>query len=297
MASSETALISNCESILGLGDVARDVDPWATQNVFEVEFHNHHHWSLSCGDEVLLVSKYGLPSLPQERFPKARLIDTFQRLFPVATSKDVTSFTALFDVAIGQQHGSMLVVAQDAREEAARLSGQGTKIVPTKLTPELYRRVSNIDGTIIIDPHCICHAIGVILDGPARAECTPSRGARYNSGIRYVGGSATARLAVVVSDDGTVDVIPVLRPRIQQGVVEAHVTKLEAATRDNYHSVIGWLDKHRFYIDQSQCARINTALNRISSEPMDVGEFMIQWPEFIPVPECTADYFESEPCA
>jgi hypothetical protein len=107
------------------------------------------------------------------------LIDTFQRLFPEATEDDVSSFTALFDAAVEQRRGSMLVVAGDAETEAARLSGQGTKVRPTKLTPELYRRVSNIDGTIIVDPHCICHAVGVILDGPAREECTPARGARY----------------------------------------------------------------------------------------------------------------------
>src|SRR5690606_35683989 len=188
--------------------------PWETQNVFEIEFHDHYHWSLSCGDEVLLVSRYGAPSLPKDKFPRARLFDTFQRLFPEATTEDVAGFIALFDAAVEQRRGSMLVVALDAAAEAARLTGQGTTIVPTKLTPELYRRVSNIDGTIIVDPHCICHAVGVILDGPANKACTPSRGARYNSGVRYVAASATPRLAIVISDDRTVDVIPVLRPRI-----------------------------------------------------------------------------------
>lgn len=86
----------------------------------------------------------------------------------------------LFDAAVEQRHGSMLVAARDASDESKRLSGQGTKIVPTKLTPERYHRVSNIDGTIVVDPRCVCHAVGVILDGPAREECTPARGARYN---------------------------------------------------------------------------------------------------------------------
>src|SRR4051812_41392882 len=72
-----------------------------------------------------------------------------------------------FETAIQQRHGSMLVVARDAEAEAERLGGQGTRIEPTVLTPTLYRRVSDIDGTIIIDPHCVCYAIGVILDGPA----------------------------------------------------------------------------------------------------------------------------------
>ncbi len=294
MASSETALIANCESILGLGNASQGTDPWATQDLFEVEFHDHYHWSLSCGDEVLLVSRYGVPSLPNDRFPKARLIDTFQRLFPEATPEDVASFVALFDAAVGQRHGSMLVVAGDAAAEAARLSGQGTKVVPAKLTPELYRRVSNIDGTIIVDPHCVCHAVGVILDGPAREECTPSRGARYNSGIRYVGASETPRLAIVVSDDRTVDVIPVLRPRIRRGAVEEHVAKLEVSTRDNYHPVIAWLDKHRFYLNASQCVRVNTAQTRIESEPREVGEIRILRPEFEPDSRCTADYFSPE---
>lgn len=294
MASTETALIANCENILGLGNVSRDTDPWVTQNVFEVEFHDHYHWSLSCGDEMLLVSKYGVPSLPQERYPKARLVDTFQRLFPEAMAEEVAGFTTLFDVAVEQLHGSMLVVARDACEEAVRLSGQGTQILPAKMTPELYRRVSSIDGTIIMDPHGICHAIGVILDGQAREECTPARGARYNSGIRYVGASSTPRLAIVVSDDRTVDVIPVLRPRVLRSTLGVQISMLEASTHDNYHPAINWLDKHRFYLDQSQCDRINTELKRIKNEPMEVGEIRIQWNEFIPDPGCTSDYFTPE---
>ena len=294
MASSETALLANTECILGLGNIAQGTDPWATQNVFEVEFHDHYHWSLSCGDEVLLVSRYGAPSLPQEPFPKARLVDTFRRLFPEATTEDVGSFTALFDIAVAQRHGSMLVVARDASAEAARLQGQGTKIEPTKLTPGIYRRVSKIDGTVVIDPHCMCHAVGVILDGPANEDCTPSRGSRYNSGVRYVAASPAPRLAAVVSDDRTVDVIPVLRPRIRRNLVEEYVANLEASTVDNYHAAIGWLDKHRFYLDPSQCERVNAAQRRLDSEPREGGEIRVWRAAFEPDPQCTPDYFEPE---
>lgn len=294
MASPDATLLANTESILGLGDLAQGTDPWATQDVFEVEFHDHYHWSLSCGEEVLLVSRYGVPSLPQDKFPKARLLDTFHRLFPEAPPDAATSFEALFDVALAQRHGSMLVVAQDAAAEAERLSGQGTTIVPTKLTPELYRRVSNIDGTVIVDPNCICYAVGVILDGPANQHCTPSRGARYNSGIRYVAASTSPRLAVVVSDDKTVDVIPVLRPRVRRSIIEEHVAKLEAATVDNYHAAISWLDKHRFYLDQSQCDRVNAAQKRLDSHSRDVGEIRILREKFQSDPGCMPDYFEPE---
>jgi hypothetical protein len=294
MASSKIALIADCEKVLGLGNIADGVDPWVTQNIFEIEFLDHYHWHLSCGDEVLLVSRYGAPSLPQERFPRARLVDTYRRLFRETTDEDVETFTELFDTAVAQHHGSMLVVAQDAETEAERLRGQGTRVDPMRLTPELYQRVSGIDGTIIVDPHCVCHAIGVILDGPARSECTPSRGSRYNSGIRYVKATNTPRLAVVVSDDRTVDVIPVLRPRKKRSEIEENIAKLQSSNRDNYHPAINWLDRHRFYLDQGQCNQVNAVLERIRSETMEVGEIMIQWPEFLPNPGLDEEYFESE---
>ena len=243
----------------------------------------------------MLVSRYGVPSLPQAKFPIDRLLDTYQRLFPEADESDVRRFAALFRSAIDQQHGSMLIVARDAASEADRFQGQGTKIEPTKLTPDLYRQVSGIDGTVIVDPHCTCYAIGVILDGPARPECTPSRGARYNSSIRYVGSSDVPRLAVVVSDDQTVDVIPLLLPRIRRSALEEAISDLEAATLDSYESAINWLNRHRFYLSQEQCNRINAALFRIMEAPLEIGEIRLNWAEFSPDPGLDDSYFESEP--
>ena len=294
MASSQTSLIADCEKIFGLGKVAVGVDPRTSQNVFEIEFLDHHFWRLSCGGEVMLVSKYGVPSLPQEKFPKDRVLDTYQRLFPESEEEDLDRFAELFVTAINQRYGSMLIVARDAASEAERLREQGTKIEPMKLTPDLYRQVSGIDGTIIIDPHGFCHAIGVILDGAATSECTPSRGARYNSGIRYVGSSDIPRLAVVVSDDRTVDVIPLLRPRIKCSTIDKTIAALETASRDNYHAAISWLDGHRFYLDQGQCDRINTALTRIHTEPREVGEISISWKQFSPHPDFDDSYLEGE---
>lgn len=66
--------------------------------------------------------------------------------------------------------------------------------------------MSRIDGAVLACPNGVCHAIGVILDGQADPGCTPARGSRYNSALRYVVGKP--RLAVVVSEDRTVDVIP-----------------------------------------------------------------------------------------
>ena len=186
--------------------------------------------------------KYGRPSLPQEELSRARLLDTYQRLFPAAGKEDSDHFLDLCQAAVEQRHGSMLVVAEDAECEAARLQSQGTRIEPTKLTPKLYRQVSGIDGAVLVDPHGVCYAIGVILDGPAHPACTPSRGARYNSGIRYVHATDTQCLAVIVSDDQTVDVIPDMRLRIKRSAIVtaiAEPSKLRPQTTTMRRST-GW---------------------------------------------------------
>ncbi len=294
MASPKIALIADCKNIYGLGNTVTNSDLWTEQKVFEIEFLDHYHWRLLCGEEVMLVSRYGTPSLPQEKFPRERLLDTYKRLFPKSREEDIAHFAELFETAVNQRLGSMLIVAEDAKSEADRLQGQGTKIEPTKLTPDLYRQSSGIDGSILIDPHGICYAIGVILDGSARPECAPSRGARYNSGIRYVSATNIPRLAVVVSDDHTVDVIPVLPLRIKRSDIDSAIEKLESATRHTCHPAINWLNHHRFYLNQEQCDQVNTTLKRIKSELLEAGEITMDWKLFSPHPDLDDSYFENE---
>ncbi|MDE0228621.1 MAG: diadenylate cyclase [Spirochaetaceae bacterium] len=209
MAQPETALIADCERIFGLGTVASSDGRYASPDTVVVEFLDRCHWRLLHDDQVMLVSRHGSPSLPDAP-PRHRLVDTYRNLFPEADREAVDRFIELFEAAVGQPHGNMLIVAKEAAAEASRLAGQGTRIAPTVLTPNLYHQASGMDGAVIVDPHGTCHAIGVILDGPATPDGTASRGARYNSAVRYVCSSHVARLAVVVSEDQTVDVIPVL---------------------------------------------------------------------------------------
>lgn len=242
----------------------------------------------------MLISKYGNPSLPQEPFPTERLTDTFQRLFPNARPSDVARFMELCQAALHAGHGSTLVVAEDAEKEARRLQRQGARVAPTRLTPELFGQASSIDGAILIDPRNNCHAIGVILDGAATPECTPARGSRYNSAIRYVKSSDRHRLAVIVSDDRTVDVFPLLRPRIKSSAINKALIELESSSKDDYHESINWLDRHRFYLNRNQCDRINSALERIGLEPREVGEAHLLRSEFIPDPDFDETYLEAE---
>ena len=296
MASGQISLVADSEKIYGLGRLASGVKPWVTQDVFQIEFLGHYHWHLSCGEEVMLISKYGIPSLPQEPFPKEHLADTFRRLFPESRPSDLSRFMELFRVATNADHGSTMVIAQDAREEAERLQRQGTRVAATRLTAELFRQVSSIDGAILVSPDGDCHAVGVILDGAALDECTPARGSRYNSAIRYVHSCDTPRLAVVVSDDQTVDVVPLPRPNIKASQIRKAIAELESSSNDDYHEWINWLDGHRFYLDQSQCDRINAACRRIADQVEEADEIYIGPEEFVPDPAFNKAYLDDD-CA
>lgn len=274
MAAADVALIADSEQIYGLGRLDSTYDP-RLQDAFTIDFLDHYHWELRCGSQVMLRSHYGVPRLPFEVIEMDLFKSNYVRLFPQSSPQEQSHIWDLFNVVICQNRGSMIVVAEDAASEAQRLAQQGTGIKPVRLTEQLLRRVSKIDGTIILDPSGQCHAIGVILDGAANNECTPSRGSRFNSAMRYVHSASAKRFAIVVSDDRTVDILPLLRPRISRALLESNIAKFEIATLDNYHKARSWLDSHRFYLDALQCTRVNAALDRLQALPRDVGEIYI----------------------
>ena len=296
MSSLGGVLLADCGKILGLGRVrptSADDGSLGRGKVFEVEFLGRHHWRLSSGEDVLLVCRDGVPSLPRPITPD-HLEDTYRRLFPEAGEAGTERFLKLFGAAVAQGHGSMLVVAEDAEHEAGRLRREGAVVDPVELTSELYRQVSSIDGAILVDPFGVCHAVGVILDGMTQPECTPSRGARFNSGVRYVYAGEASRLAIVVSDDETVDVIPELRPRVRRADVEGLVVTLEKAGLENGRRVANSVDQMRFYLNEAQCDRVNRAIGRIGTEIGEVGEVWFAPDEFEPDPRLDDSYFRQE---
>lgn len=270
MATLGVGLIANTQYIFGLGKL-RESHDYSAQDAFTVVFLDHYYWELRCGSQPLVRSHYAIPKLPQEPFDKTAFLTNYERLFPSSSQEDGLNIWKLMLIQTRQKHGSMIVVAEDAASEADRLSKQGTNIIPTRLTESLFRSVSGIDGTILLDPSGYCHAIGIILDGEANDNCTPSRGSRFNSGVRYVQSDNHRRLAIVVSDDHTADIIPRLRPLVSSSKIEQHIVQLETATLNNYHKSQNWLDKHRFYFNDEQCSRINCAIERLDALPMEVG--------------------------
>ena len=150
------------------------------------------------------------------------------RIFKGMTAERAEELTALIKEAEQVTHGTMLLISGNAEAEAKRLSTQATPLVPCKLTPHLLRHLTPIDGAILIAPDGFCHAIGTILDGMATDKGDPGRGARFNSAVRYVETSKTPCLAVVVSADGGVDLVPNLRPAIARASIDQTIVELRA---------------------------------------------------------------------
>jgi DisA bacterial checkpoint controller nucleotide-binding len=109
--------------------------------------------------------------------------------------------------ATRQGRGTNVLISADAFREAARLSSQCTRVVPFELTSAVMERATAIDGTVVMDPNGICHAIGAILDGAVSRRGSPARGGRFNSALMYLDSCPSPALIVVVSQDGMVDLV------------------------------------------------------------------------------------------
>ena len=226
MASERFALICSDGKIHGIGNLA-ELHPPGQQDAFTVNFLDHYQWELRLGPQVLMYSRFREPKLPQMSIERAQFVSNYLRLFKTASSTDANNAWILFEACVSLEHGTMLVVSEDAETEADRLKDQGTPVEPVLMTLDLLHRVTGIDGSILLDPAGRCYAIGVILDGTATEECSPARGSRYNSALRYVGVAPVPRMAIVVSEDRTVDLVPLLRPPISKQELNARILSFE----------------------------------------------------------------------
>lgn len=200
--------------------------------------------------------------------------------------------------AIEQKHGTMLVILEDAAKEAERLQGQSTRIKPVKLDAEVLRYVTSIDGAVLVDPQGVCHAIGVILDGVATKKGSSSRGARYNSAIRYQAQKPSC-LAIVISEDGSIDLIPDLKPQILRSIITDAVNQLRAlrdaptVERKAYISTMHVLQSASFYLLPEVCSEINE-INKVIAKRLEAEwtrGFRPIYPDFVPNDEMNDGYF------
>jgi hypothetical protein len=219
-----------------------------------------------------------------------------ERLLPGA---DQPRLMMLAEAAGQHQHGAMLVISSDAREEAEWLAPQAWVVEPVMLEPELLRQITSMDGGVLIDAKGYCHAIGVILDGKACGAEDPARGSRFNNAIRYIESGAPSAIVVVYSADGGIDILPRLQPRVKRSAVQSAVeTYLSLSTPGRRQSgrADAWnqVERLRFYLSEEQCRLLNearTALNRWDEEH---DRFIVMWQKFVPNPDMNETYWLPE---
>ena len=202
-----TGLVSDAAHVFGLGYVV-DEDAPQYEPLATVHFTNHYGWELRHAGHTLMRVVSNTPRLPQGKVQADNFARVLRQVFPGVDDAGVDYLWELALEASGQSHGTMLCISAGAKPEAERLRRQCFRVVPRPMTTSVLRQASCIDGAVLIEPSGVCFAIGVILDGQATEKGDSSRGARYNSAVRYVSSSPYPCLAVVVSEDGWIDLLP-----------------------------------------------------------------------------------------
>lgn len=251
-------------------------------------------WEVRWGSDRYMQVAFGRPALPASPISSGAFADTLERRL---AGCDIARLWTLVTAAQEFGHGTTIVVAEAAQEEAARLGAQGQPIEPRLLSTSELESVAAVDGAILVDPEAKCHAFGIILDGQADGEGDPARGSRYNSAVRYCRSSPHRCAAIIISDDGTVDLIPKLRRRIERARVtdalEVFESTIEIDDDDGepYARARRELERLAFYLSADQCDRANRIDQAIWDRRAVRGGIVLRLPPFEPDPEMDDSYF------
>jgi hypothetical protein len=180
---------------------------------FLIEFTGRNNWIFKLIDPESNIKPYFkasnglisglLPKIDRNHFSKE-----FTRVFGDDNKSKIPTLMKCLELAIGMQHGCILIISNIANDESERLKTQSITISPTHFSEKMLSGLFEVDGAVLIDLEGMCHAFGVILDG----TCNPGigergRGSRYNSVVKYVNGQSGKALGLVISDDGDLNII------------------------------------------------------------------------------------------
>lgn len=296
-ADQSTSIISDGNEVFGLGRLTGQYSP-KDESLYIIQFVDHYHWVATHNNQPLMRCKYGLPGLVREGIDRGTFQDICTRLFAIAKPR-INQLYEIAMAAIHQQHGALVVISDGAAAEAERLKNQSFPIKPLPLTTQNVLSFSAIDGAVLVDTKAICHAIGVILDGPATSKGDASRGSRYNSAVRYVEFIKPTYpcLIIVVSEDGMVDLIPNLKPRIQRSTIDDRIQQFVEITRQTdpdrkrFYKLNSFFEDNAFYLSVEDCKLINEHRKSIESKLMADGSLTITKPDLYPDEDMESSYY------
>jgi len=207
----DKALVSDGAKIKGITDCSQPMPGKA----FNIDFGGYACWEITqahSDKKLLLRYKAGKISTISHKMSDEKIYARFKE---EGISDEILQDQYLpnLKAARDSKHGSILVFIDSAKHEATRLKKGSFSVRPFELRPENVQMYTKMDGALLIDMNCNCHALGVILDGIEDEKADSSRGARYNSAHRYYHYYTKLYpgekcLIAVVSDDGMMDFFP-----------------------------------------------------------------------------------------
>ena len=124
-----------------------------------------------------------------------------------------------------------------------------------------------------------------------------SRGSRYNSAVRYQSTACAGSIVVVISDDGTVDLVPRLRPRVRREHVEEAVRAFPACCEAEYvdggefSRTYDLVKSFAFYLDDEQCRIVNEHYETEMNRRFEGGDLALFLTPLQPHPDMNESYF------
>jgi len=291
-------LLSTPTAVYGLGRQVGNYDAH-NENLFRVDFIGQHKWELLHDNQSMMHVEFGEPRLPAKPINEQKFKSDIRRLFSEIKRESLDQLWGLAITAANQKHGTLLVISNSAASESERLAVQSMPIEPVLLTEQDIPMLTAIDGAILISPECVCYAIGVILDGLASEKGSSARGSRFNSAIRYVETSKKQFgyqcLAIVVSEDGTIDLIPNLMPLLKRSALEEalnnfrKIGEVQEINVKDFNRTMDWFSNHRFYLSSEVCQEVNDLRKSIESRWPNAIRIMRS--DLSPNPEMNDSYF------
>ncbi|MFZ1528662.1 MAG: diadenylate cyclase [Ferruginibacter sp.] len=298
LSNDNAVIISDSALIYGLGEQTGKYNP-KSESLFVINFISHFKWEVLHDNNPMMIVEYRQPNLPKDRIDRTKFYSDLKRIFKDIDKNQLDNLWEITIEATKQKHGTMLVISDNAKAEAERLGKQSFSLNPLKLTVGIVQQITSIDGSVLIDKDGICHAIGVILDGLATDKGDSSRGARYNSAIRYYEhfGTKHPTVLIIISEDGMINLIPNLRPQVKHSdILEAiknfeEMSKAEKVERKYFNQAMTYFQNIAFYLTADECDKINSLRKQIEEADKNIESVRIVYNDIRPNKEMNDSYY------
>lgn len=209
LSSEQNSLLCDHDGPYGLGTPQGGCEP-----IFTASFSSHGNWEIHREGKSLACVQSGNVCFHRSFIASSVYRKTSLLFEQVFGDKNVHRIVSIINRVITREKGTILVFHRNAVAEAERLKNRGclTQVRIDRENMALLDDMITIDGALLFDLDCTCHAIGMILDGKVRdgSQGDRNRGARYNSACTYVDSTEGQAIAVVISEDGAIDFFPAL---------------------------------------------------------------------------------------